>query len=98
MFTEEHRFELSAVPPYNFDLTVHKPAGWWWSTPNEVFQDGVLWTTARVNSRLVGLRLNSAGTLRKPTVCCGVFLDSRISDPEKENVTHTVERALGGKE
>jgi DNA-3-methyladenine glycosylase II len=98
MFTEEHRFVLSAVPPYNFDLTVHKPAGWWWSTPNEVFQSGVLWTTARVNSRLFGLKLNSAGTSRKPTVCCAAFSDSRMSDLEKENVTHALERALGVKE
>ena len=98
MFTEKHRFELSAVPPYNFELTVHKPAGWWWSTPNEVFQDDVLWTTTRLNSKLVGLRLNSSGTSRKPTVCCAAFSDSRMSDKEKENVTHAVERGLGVKE
>ena len=95
MHTEKYRFEMSAVPPYNFELTVHKPAGWWWSTPKEIFQDGVLWTTARFNSRLVGLRLDSAGTSSKPTVCCSAFTDQRMSNQEKENVSHSVERALG---
>jgi DNA-3-methyladenine glycosylase II len=98
LFREKHRFEFSAIQPYNFELTIHKPAGWWWSTPNEVFQDGVLWTTARLNSRLFGLRLEAAGTSRKPSVCCVAFSDSRMSDEEKENVTHAVERGLGVKE
>ena len=98
MFTEKHRIEFSAVPPYNFELTVRKPAGWWWSTLNEVFQNGVLWTTARFNSRLFGLRLNAAGTIFKPVVSCAVFSSRSMNSQEKNDITQTVERALGVKE
>ena len=98
MFTEKHHVEFSAVPPYSFELTVHKPAGWWWSTPNEVFQNGILWTTARLNSRLYGLRLNATGSSRKPAVSCAIFSDKCMGNQEKDSVKHTVERALGVKE
>jgi DNA-3-methyladenine glycosylase II len=94
VFTEKYNVEFSAVPPYSFELTVHKPAGWWWSTPNEVFKDGVLWTTARFDSRLCGLRLNSTGTLGKPKVHCTVFSDKNLDAQEKENVSNTIKRAL----
>jgi 3-methyladenine DNA glycosylase/8-oxoguanine DNA glycosylase len=98
MFTEKHHVEFSAVPPYNFELTVHKPAGWWWSTPNEVFQNGILWTTARLNSRLYGFRLNAAGNMRKPVVSCAIFSNRSMNSQEKDDITQTVERALGVKE
>jgi 3-methyladenine DNA glycosylase/8-oxoguanine DNA glycosylase len=98
MFTEKHRVEFSAVPPYNFELTVHKPAGWWWSTPNEVFQNDVLWTTARLNSRLYGLRLNATGNIRKPAVSCAIFSSRSMNSQEKDDITQTLERALGVKE
>jgi DNA-3-methyladenine glycosylase II len=86
--------EFEAVPPYSFELTVHKPAGWWWSTPNEIFENNVLWTTARFNSQLVGLKLESAGTLQKPQVCCEVFAEKKMNDTDKAMVTRMVKRAL----
>jgi len=98
MFRKAFTAKFEAVQPYSFELTVHKPAGWWWSTPDEIFQDGVLWTTVRFNSRLVGLRLNAAGTPSNPSVICTAFTDNKLSDAEKENVSHAVERALGVKE
>ena len=94
MYKEAHRVEFEAASPFNFELTVHKPAGWWWSTPNEIFKDGVLWTTARFDSKLLGFKLSSKGTLRKTCVQCRVFAPERLSDEEKANVTSTVKRAL----
>jgi DNA-3-methyladenine glycosylase II len=98
VFTEKHRVEFNAIAPYSFELTVHKPAGWWWSTPNEIFEDGVLWTTARLNSRLYGLRLEVEGSSRSPMVRCIVFSSKTMTDPEKDSVTDTVKRALGVEE
>ena len=94
MLKEAHEVEFSAVPPYSFELNVHKPAGWWWSTPNEVFEDGILWTTARFDSRLFGLRLNSTGTPHKPKVQCTIFSDTKLNGQEKESVSNTIKRAL----
>jgi hypothetical protein len=52
VFKEAYRAELDAVPPYSFELTVHKPAGWWWSTPDEVFENGICWTVTRFKDAL----------------------------------------------
>jgi len=95
VFTEKHHAEFNAIPPYSFELTVHKPAGWSWSTPNEIFENGVLWTTARLNSCLYGLRLRAGGNSRKPTVICTFFSRTPMHTQEKESVTSTVKRALG---
>jgi DNA-3-methyladenine glycosylase II len=98
LLKEAQEVEFSAVPPYSFELSVHKPAGWWWSTPNEVFEDGILWTTARFDSRLFGLRLNSTGTPHKPKVQCTIFSDTKLNGQEKESVSNTIKRALRVKE
>ena len=90
--------EFQAIPPYSFELSVHKPAGWWWSTPTEVFEKDTLWTTARLDKRLYGLRLEKAGTSRKPAVACTIFSENRVSEAEKNYVSRTVERALGVKQ
>jgi len=94
LFNEKHRAKFNTVPPYSFELTVHKPAGWWWSTPNEIFENDVLWTTARFNTRLYGLRLHSTGTRLKQTVHCKIFSDKRMSSREKGDITCAVKRAL----
>ncbi len=77
---------------------MHKPAGWWWSTPREVFENNTLWTSARLDKRLYGLRLQGTGSSRKPRVACAVFSDKTLSDAEKDYVSRTVERALGARE
>ncbi len=91
---EAYSVEFEAVPPYSFELTVHKPAGWWWSTPSEIFEDGVLWTAARLNSRLVGLKLRSVGTIQQPRVRCSVFAQGKMSTQDEACVTRIVKRAL----
>ena len=98
MHKEAHRVEFEATPPFSFELTVHKPAGWWWSTPNEIFENGVLWTAARFDHTLLGLKLCSKGTMQKPCVQCQVFAPERLSDEQKANVAGTVKRALGVEE
>jgi len=98
LFTEKHHAEFAAIPPYSFALSVRKPAGWWWSTPTEVFENNTLWTTARLENRLYGLRLQGTGTSRKPVVACTVFSDKTLNETEKDYVSRTLERALGVKE
>jgi hypothetical protein len=97
VFNEKYHVEFAAIPPYSFALSVHKPAGWWWSTPTEVFEGDTLWTTARLDKQLYGFRLEAAGTSRKPAVVCAVFSDKAMGDAEKDYVSHTVERALSVK-
>jgi hypothetical protein len=47
---------INPIPPYSFELTVRKPAGWPWLTPEEVYDEGVLWTATRIGAVIVGLK------------------------------------------
>jgi DNA-3-methyladenine glycosylase II len=91
---ETYSIEAEAVPPYNFDLTLHKPAGWWWSTPDEVFENDVCLTITRFNGELLGLKIWSTGTLQKPRIHCTVFSKANVDASEKQSITHMVKRAL----
>ena len=91
---EAYSVELEAVPPYSFELTLHKPAGWWWSSPDEVFENGVCWTLTRLNSKLLGLKLWSTGTMQKPRIRCTVYSKTKVDAQEKQSITRMVKRAL----
>jgi len=56
---ETTQFRLTIPEPFDFALTVSKPAGWTWSTPTEAFEDGVLWGGTSLGDMPVGLKLTS---------------------------------------
>ena len=58
---EIHRFTLSIPDPFDFSLTVAKPAGWHWSTLRETFEDGTLWSGMYLRDIPVGLKLSAEG-------------------------------------
>jgi DNA-3-methyladenine glycosylase II len=95
---ETYSLDVEAVPPYSFELTMHKPAGWWWSTPDEVFENGVCWTVTRFNGELLGLKLKSTGTLQKPQIHCTVYSKAKLTASEKQGITRMVQRALKSEE
>jgi DNA-3-methyladenine glycosylase II len=93
------RFRLKAVPPYNFSLTVHKPAGWSLLTPFEVFKDDTLWTAMRTHSgKMFGLKLKSLGTVEKPEIFCEVFSGGKMGVDEREKLANTLAWMLRLKE
>jgi 3-methyladenine DNA glycosylase/8-oxoguanine DNA glycosylase len=55
------RFTLSMPDPFDFSLTVAKPAGWHWSTLRETFENGTLWSGMYVREIPVGLKLSAEG-------------------------------------
>ena len=89
-----HSFELNAVPPYSFDLTVHKPAGWWWATPYEIYEADVLWTAMRIRENLIGLKLESLGAPMKPRIGCHVYSESEPREELKGEAQRSIRRAL----
>ena len=91
---EAYSVEVKAVPPYSFELTVHKPAGWWWSAPAEVFENATCWTATRFRNTLLGLKLESTGTLQNPRVQCTIFSNAELSRVEKQDITRMLKRAL----
>jgi len=91
--------DFSAVPPYDFVLTVHKPGGWSLLTPEEVFENEVLWTAMRVpTGELFGLKLTSIGTVEKPRVRCWVYSDHKFGRVEKANLSRAINFTLNLKE
>jgi N-glycosylase/DNA lyase len=91
---EAFTVELEAVPPYNFELTLRKPAGWYWSTPEEKCETGTCWSATRFNGELLGLKLDSKGTVRKPLIHCTVYSRLKLDDSGKQSVTRMLKRAL----
>jgi DNA-3-methyladenine glycosylase II len=91
---ETHIEEFNAIPPYNFELTVRKPAGWWWSTPYEKNEKETVWTATRFDQSLVGIKLQSIGTTTKPKVKCTFFSNTKRDRTEKEEMSQMMQRAL----
>lgn len=86
--------EFETIPPYNFELTLRKPAGWYWSTPEEIFEEGTCWSATRFNGELLGLRLCSVGTARKPRIRCQIYSQTKPNDSDKQKITLMLTRAL----
>ncbi len=57
--SHHHRFSLRIPDPFDFSLTVAKPAGWHWATPGETFGDGILWSGVRIGDDPVGLKMHA---------------------------------------
>ncbi len=87
-------FTLRPRPPYNFELTVHKPAGWSLFSPLEVFEKGILWTALHLNGMLVGLKLSSKGSTKQPLLKIGVFLKDFPTSEQKEAIKHMLSSKL----
>jgi 3-methyladenine DNA glycosylase/8-oxoguanine DNA glycosylase len=83
--------KLEGLPPYDFDLSVHKPAGWPLSTPLEVFENGTLWTVMRAFSgELFGLKLKSKGTVETPRISCEIYSSQKLGTSEKREMLETL--------
>ncbi len=93
-FRKTCAFELEAVPPFSFELTVHKPAGWWWSTPNEKFQQGTFWSATRFNGNLYGLKLKPLGTVKKPRIDCQIFSDGKVGEANEQGLKDMLHRSM----
>jgi DNA-3-methyladenine glycosylase II len=91
--------KLKPVPPYDFALTVHKPAGWSLLTPFEIFEKGVLWTVIRTPSgSTFGLKLKSLGTVEKPRISCQAYSSQELKPSERRELLETVTWTLNLRE
>jgi N-glycosylase/DNA lyase len=89
------QFEIAPKPPFDFRLTVKKPAGWDLFTSDEAYEDGTLWTGIRFGGRPLGLKIQSLGTVEKPRVLVGVYSARAISREDSGSLRSTLSACLG---
>jgi 3-methyladenine DNA glycosylase/8-oxoguanine DNA glycosylase len=87
-------FGLEPVPPYSFKLTLRKPAGWYWSTPQENCEKATCWSATRWNGELLGIKLESLGNVQKPNIRCTVYSHAKLDESQKQPITSMLSRAL----
>ncbi len=88
-------FEIKPIPPYNFHLTVRKPAGWSLFTPLEIYDEETLWTSLYLDRRLIGLKLDSKGTTRNPRIIVRMFLKSKLENGRLDKIEKSLIHCLG---
>jgi 3-methyladenine DNA glycosylase/8-oxoguanine DNA glycosylase len=89
-----YQFEIVMPEPFDFSLTVAKPAGWHWSTPREVFRDGTLWSGTYVNGKPVGLKLSAVND----SVIVSVYVQSHLTNNEEAALQTSIRIGLGENE
>jgi 3-methyladenine DNA glycosylase/8-oxoguanine DNA glycosylase len=85
------KFELEAIPPYDFELTIRKaiqiargslPAG------------KVYWSALLTPPPTIGVRVESLGTTEKPKLLCTLFSEHELSNDEEEKALAEVKCRL----
>ncbi len=89
---------IDPVSPFNFGLTVKKPAGWDLFTSKEVYEEETLWTGLRFEGRPIGLKIQSRGTVENPHVQVGVYAGREISKKDADRLREILALGLGAKQ
>ena len=87
--TEQLLFDMPT--PFDFKLTVAKPAGWHWSTPKEVFENDTLWSGTYVNVKPVGIKLST----NRNSIILNVYSQSPLTTSELEKMQSDIMLGLG---
>ena len=86
--------EFTMPEPFSFELTVNKPAGWHWSTPAETFRNGKFWAGIYLDSRPVGLKMQTAGR----NVRADIYQEAMASVIDLQTLERELRKALGEEE
>jgi len=73
------QYEIRPVTPYDFRLTIKKPAGWSLFTNFEIYEKSTMWTATHLNGVLTGIKLVSKGTTKNPRILVKLFLKNKHS-------------------
>ena len=75
-------FGITPTAPFDFKLTVKKPAEWSLFNAGEIYEANTLWSATRLRGRLLGLKLHSVGTVEEPRIDVALFTSDRPTDRE----------------
>ncbi len=87
--------EIIPKRPYDFHLTIRKPAGWPLFTPSEIFEAGTLWTATHIDGMVVGIKLGSIGNIDEPRVMAEVYLEHRPNAVQLRSINRSLTRSIG---
>jgi hypothetical protein len=90
----ENRFSLLIPGPFDFHLTVAKPAGWHWSTLNEIFGDSIFWSGIYFKKSPIGLKMSATGN----KVNVVAFSNSLLADMDVSELKSNIRSGLGASE
>ncbi len=92
-----HHFEftLRPTPPYDFGLTLKKPAGWSMFTLLEPYEGNTLWTAINLEKNLLGIRFSSKGNVDDPEISVKVFVAKELTHIQKERIQLLLTKAIG---
>ena len=88
-------YEIKPVSPYNFHLSVRKPAGWSLFTPLEIYEGKTLWTAVHLDDTLIGLKFTSRGTTNNPRIITKIFLESKPNDEKLDKIKKLLIHCIG---
>jgi DNA-3-methyladenine glycosylase II len=83
--------KVSIPEPFDFDLTVAKPAGWNWCSPGERYREGVIWGGFYGPGGPIGLKLQRS----ELKVRVEIFTNKASKNIDEEYIRHAVECGLG---
>jgi len=79
---QRSRFAITPTAPFDFKLTVKKPAEWSLFNAGEIYEANTLWSATRLRGRLLGLKLHSVGTVEEPRIDVALFTSDRPTHRE----------------
>lgn len=91
-------FRVQPIPPYDFGLTVRKPAGWDLFNSDEIFEGDVLWSAVRIGGRPAGLKIRSLGSVERPKMAITVFTRRGVPIEERAAFKGAMEVLLGARD
>ena len=94
----KHSFIILPKPPFNFRLTVRKPAGWTLFNDDEVYDRGVLRTATRLDPGIVGMKLRGLGTVSRPKIQVTLYTKKKLAAAEVTGLKEALETFLGTNE
>ena len=97
-FVNSGTFKLQPIPPFDFRLTVRKPAGWDMFTPGEVYENETLWTAIRFEGLALGLKIASPGTVERPRLLVTVYSERKLPGGFDRRLRDGVALCLGAEQ
>ena len=89
---------IRPIPPYSFELTVRKPAGWPLFSPLEISEGGITWTATHLEGELVGIKLSSKGSVDRPLLNAEVFTKKPVPESVRKRMIEMTTHELGADE